>query len=106
MTDQKRTLLQRAITTFGKDTQINKAVEELGELVTALGRFEGNRQAAAPEYNRMMDNIAEEIADVRIMMYQLCMIYDLEERAVQWEYYKLGRLKDRLDLEERTHVKE
>ena len=98
MTETCRALLERAIQTYGAPRQIMKAVEELGELSAALGRFEGARDAVAPEYNRLLDNLAEEIADVRVMLDQLCLIYDLEGRADQWRMYKLDRLYDRLNV--------
>lgn len=59
-----------------------------------------NPGAPNPDYNQRVDHVAEEIADVRIMLDQLCMIFDIEARAGQWRYHKLQRLKERLDAME------
>ena len=97
MTDTIRNLLQRAIDTHGAQIQIFKAMEEMGELTQALAKLAGNPDAPNPDYNQMVDHVAEEVADVRIMLEQICMIFDIEERAVRWRWHKLQRLKDRLD---------
>ena len=97
MTDTIRALLQRAISYHGAQIQIFKTVEEMGELTQALAKLAGNPDAPNPDYNQMVDHVAEEVADVRIMLDQLCMIFDVEDRAVRWRWHKLQRLKDRLD---------
>ena len=100
MTDAIRALLQRAIDTNGPINQVVKAFEEQGELAQALAKLAVNTGAPNPDYNQMADHVAEEIADVRIMLEQVCMIFDIEERAQQWRYHKLQRLKERLDAME------
>ena len=100
MTDAIRTLLQRAIDINGPMTQTIKAFEEQGELAQALAKLAVNTGAPNPDYNQMVDHVAEEIADVRIMLDQVCMIFDIEERARQWRWHKLTRLKERLDARE------
>lgn len=100
-TDNIRALLQRAISTYGSMNQLFKASEEIGELLTAIGRFEASGEDwKAPEGPKMLDNIAEEVADVRIMLDQICMIYAIEDRAGQWRNHKLARLKERIDRKE------
>ena len=101
MTEQTRALLQRAIDHYSVTAQIYKTMEEMGELIHAIARFEAAPQGAAPEaLAAMRDNIAEEIADVEIMLEQLRMIYMIGDEAKAWEYKKLMRLRDRLDGEE------
>lgn len=104
MTDTIRKLLQRAIDIHGAQIQIFKAVEEMGELTQALAKLAGNPDAPNPDYNQMVDHVAEEVADVRIMLEQLCMIFDVEDRAVRWRWHKLQRLKERLDQRERLSL--
>ena len=103
MTDNIRALLQRAIDTHGAQIQIFKAVEEMGELTQALAKLAGNADAPNPDYNQMIDHVTEEVADVRIMLDQICMIFDVEDRAGQWRWHKLQRLKERLDQMETPH---
>ena len=75
--------------------------EDSPGLVAPDGSVKGataiNADAPNPDYNQMVDHVAEEVADVRIMLDQLCMIFDVEDRAVRWRWHKLQRLKDRLD---------
>lgn len=84
MTEVRRKLLGEAIAHWGPAHQAEKAVEELAELIRAVARDD-------------VDNIAEEIADVRIMIDQLEMIYGIEDRSREWEWKKLVRLKERLE---------
>ena len=100
MTEQIRTLLERSIKYHGAKVQAWKAVEELGELTQALAKLMGDLRAPNPDYNRMVDHVAEEVADVRITLEQILMIFDIEDRAGQWRYEKLKRLKERLDSQE------
>lgn len=97
MTSQKRRLLQRAIDHYGPQTQQWKAIEELGELIQAAAKLcAGQDRLSGAAREQAVDHVAEEIADARIMLQQLCMILDVEERAVQWEYHKLARLRERI----------
>ncbi|MDO4212222.1 MAG: hypothetical protein Q4D23_11035 [Bacteroidales bacterium] len=78
----------KAVTLFGNEHQIMKAIEEMGELTTALIQYRDGR--VTPE------DVETEIADVRIMMEQLAFIFD--EDFVDLEYRrKLDRLKNTLD---------
>jgi NTP pyrophosphatase (non-canonical NTP hydrolase) len=67
MNESQKSILVRAINHFGVDHQIDKAIEECGELVTALARRRLERSHR--------EDIAEEIADVIIMMGQLRIIF-------------------------------
>lgn len=86
-TDQKATLVH-AINHFGVDHQIDKAIEEMGELITALSRRRLDRSRR--------EDIAEEIADVIIMANQLRIIYggQMVDEIVQ---QKLDRLERYID---------
>lgn len=75
--DTEKELIKRAIEAFGLTHQINKAIEELGELISAIAR-------------RNRSNIAEEIADVRIMCKQLEIIFEIDAEVFKAE--KLERL--------------
>lgn len=77
---------EAAIKKYGKDAQIVKSLEELGELVTAI----------CQNYNgRPVGHVLDEIADVFIMIRQLRIIYgaDLVDQKIQ---FKLGRLLSRM----------
>lgn len=59
-------IYRQAVERFGPTHQINKAVEELGELTQALMRYQNDEP--------VIGNVAEEIADVEIMIEQLKII--------------------------------
>lgn len=77
-----------AVKMWGKDKQLWKAAEEMGELTRALSRNNRGEDNA--------DNIAEEIADVEIMLYQLKQIFDCEAATDKWREKKLVALLRRV----------
>ena len=82
--ETRKQILEAAIDYFGRGPQRDKAIEELSELIYALARCD--------DFN----NLAEEMADVRIMLDQLEIIFDNRER--RWETKKLARLNRRLKV--------
>lgn len=84
MNNVRRVILKAAISYYGSANQITKAIEELSELIRALARCND------------VDNIAEEMADVRIMLDQLEIMFDNHDRVREIEYEKLTRLRDRI----------
>ena len=84
MNNTRRMILEKAIEHYGKGPQRDKAIEELSELIRALARSDDH------------DNIAEEMADVRIMLDQLEIIFENHEAVRIWELRKLRRLDQRL----------
>ena len=77
-------ILTAAIRKYGPGAQQFKAIEELSELIRALAR------ADDPE------NVAEEMADVRIMLDQLELIFRNGQKVAKWEVKKLRRLDGRV----------
>lgn len=83
------TTLERAIEIYGKDMQLNIAIEELSELIKEIckNKRESNNR----------DNIIEEMADCYIMLEQLEIIFDIEpfelHKAIN---AKLSRLENML----------
>lgn len=83
MDDFKRQgVLKRAINLWGSDMQSDIAIEEMAELTQALIKLR------RPDTNRSewIKRLGEEIADVRIMMDQLNLIYgdtkDIEAKRI------------------------
>lgn len=81
-----------AVHTYGKDLQRMTAIEEMAELTQALSK--DKRYPNTPE---VLDNIAEEIADVRIMLDQLEYIYDCSNKVEEYRKKKIYRLVDRIN---------
>ena len=83
MDNVREKILTAAIQKYGRGTQQFKAIEELSELIRALARFDD-------------ENIAEEMADVRIMLDQLEIIFGNGQKVARWEVMKLRRLDQRV----------
>lgn len=79
-----------AVQHYGPEHQKRKAVEEMGELITALSREQDGR--ATPE------QVITEIADVHLMVRQLMVIYGIEPCLAEYEK-KQRRLLRRMDKE-------
>lgn len=82
-------LLQRAIAKYGKDAQMKMVLEEMSELqkeICKMWRGKDNREA-----------IAEEVADVEIMLDQLKLMLDIPYQVEQHRQNKLQRLQERLE---------
>lgn len=85
--DDKR-IYSEALYKYGAKMQETVCIEELSELQKALCKhIRGNGS---------MTDIAEEIADVQIMLAQMILLFDLESSVEKWRDIKLERLRDRL----------
>ena len=85
-------ILLSALTKWGAGMQTVMVFEEMAELQKELCKS-----------LRGQDNrgyIAEEIADVRIMLDQMVILHDCAEDVDTWRKVKLGRLEKRLSAQE------
>ena len=82
-------VLQRALDTYGSTLQIAMVFEEMSELQKELCKH--LRGSGSQE------NIAEEIADVEIMMEQMKMLFNCEAAVLQVREKKVKRLKERME---------
>lgn len=89
----KDKILKSAIARYGKTAQMIIAMEEMAELTKELSKF---LRGAHNE-----DAIAEEIADVRIMLEQLEIMFDCAGAAAVYKAAKVERLRKRLADTER-----
>ncbi len=80
----KTILYKKAMEKFGEIKQLNKAIEELSELIRAISRIETENDK---------NNLSEELADVRIMIEQIERHFDLEDKVEVWKKFKLDRLE-------------
>jgi hypothetical protein len=78
-------LASEALKKYGKTNQINKAIEELGELVSDLARYQNNTV--------MILDLVGEIADCTIMLAQLRQIFG-EDTVDGILEQKLNRLEN------------
>lgn len=86
---ERSEILEAAIARYGEKAQMIIAMEEMAELTKELSKF---LRGAHNE-----DAIAEEIADVRIMLDQLEIMFDCAGTAALYESVKVERLRKRLE---------
>lgn len=87
---ERERIYKKAIEQFGPFHQNVIAIEEMAELIKELSknyRGEANRE-----------NIAEEVADVRIMLEQLCIIYNIKDDVERQMKKKIDRLEKKMEL--------
>lgn len=82
-------VLQRALDTYGSAMQIVVVFEEVSELQKELCKYLRGRGS--------FEHIAEEIADVEIMLEQMKMLFCCTDDVRNERRRKVERLKDRLD---------
>ena len=88
--DERKAIYGTALERWGAEAQTMMAIEEMSELtkeICKLGRDKGD-----------MDSLADEIADVTIMLEQLRLIYNLNDQVCEHMDSKIRRLADRLGL--------
>ena len=88
MTEKERAIFQKALDTWGGDAQSLCLLEELAELQDALCKHKRGRRTTA--------DIAEEIADVGIMLDQMKLYFRVEEEVKAQRARKTARVEERL----------
>lgn len=86
--EERAKIYAQAVDTFGRNNQVTVAIEEMSELIKELcktKRLEGR-----------LVNLAEEIADVTIMLEQLRIMYDVNELACAFMDAKVQRLAKKI----------
>lgn len=86
----KRTLLMGALEKWGPEAQTRKLSEEMAELWGEICHAQLGRGEP--------DKLAEEIADVRIMLDQMAVLFGCEEKVNEMTDKKLERLAERMGL--------
>jgi hypothetical protein len=101
-------VLDSAIQVYGISNQLDMAIEECAELIQAINKIKrnftideikniknGNHIFKSTEDAIVYNNVCSEIADVKIMLYQLEKIFDKNNIDIS-EERKLIRLEERL----------
>lgn len=89
MKEEQIEVLKKAIDSLGNEFQMNIAIEELSELIKEICKYF--------RYGDNEDKIAEEMADVEIMLYQLKMIFNNNDLVNKVKDQKIERLKNKLN---------
>lgn len=97
--EQEKSILQKAIETYGVNAQIDVAVEELAELTKALVKDRRNCTFSKDALRILVEgrlSVYDGIADALIMLEQLQMIFDCEKDVKEIKGQKIRRLENRL----------
>ena len=95
--EETKSLLHRAVYTYGCSAQQDVAIEEMSELTKALLKFRRAGTLVDEETKgKLRSDVAEEVADVLITIEQLKIMFDIEDDVEDWKEKKLNRLKERL----------
>lgn len=87
--ESRRNVYRAAVNHFGSEHQLNKFDEELGEFLTEYGRMRNGGRGDRKK-------LAEELADLTIMLEQLRLIFDINDLVVDYMDMKVLRLLDQL----------
>ena len=82
---------QLAVDKWGEELQIKVAIEECAELIKELAKLGRMINGSS------IENIAEEIADVEIMLQQLKIIFGCDFDVENFKLNKIERLNQRLN---------
>lgn len=89
-------ICRRALEAFGEEAQMVMAIEEMSELTKELCKHRRGRDN--------VEAIAEEIADVEIMLRQMAILFDCSFTVDKFRRYKLERLAGRIkEVKEHEH---
>jgi len=87
---KKSETLKKAISLWGKNAQIDIAIEELSELITAIQHFRRGKASR--------ESVLSEIADVEIMCQQLKTIFEDSGEVEKIKEEKIAKLHKRFDI--------
>ena len=88
--DERKAVYEKAVETWGAEAQVWMVLEEMSELQKELYKLRRGK--------RDLDALADEIADVTIMLEQLRLIFRLNDQVCEHMDQKILRLKDRLGM--------
>ena len=86
--EERNNIYMKALEKWGANAQLTMVYEELGELATALARYERGRTTD--------EDVITELADVTIMCEQMALLFGQEKYEEEIEN-KINRLTERLN---------
>ena len=91
-TKSEQETFAKAIETYGEASQLIVLFEEMSELQKEICK--------SIRYNKrqLKTKVAEELADVEIMLEQVKMIFDIDDDVEMWRLDKVVRLRERLGI--------
>ena len=96
VTKEKQEIYKEAVNQWGEDAQINMAIEEMAELISALQHYRRHESWGGKV---TVADIADEVADVEIMMEQLRFMFNIDSLYLfNIKEQKLDRVKRLLQI--------
>ncbi len=92
--------LKMIIEHYGIESQVRQTMKECAELIQALNEYL-RVKGDLPEYKAVLD-IAEEIADVQIMLEQMKIYFGIEKMTAEIIEKKINRTLERMKKESET----
>lgn len=92
---RRRAVYEDALNTWGAEAQTKMLFEEIGELMQAVCK--AGQVKNWEQRTKVWHNIAEEIADVSIMLGQMAVLFDVEDSVEKCKREKTARLMKRLE---------
>ena len=108
MNKTEKAVFDHALSHYGKDEQMRIAQEECAELISALSKY--HRVETFQAYDkrklqRAINHVAEEIADVQIMLDQLQLMFGFTKKQLdEIRASKIERLDGNLPEEENNAI--
>lgn len=103
MTPEQKEICRQALVQFGIEHQILKAIEECGELIQALSRWSQYRYSqtqSVKKYPEIIGNVAEELADVKIVIQQIQLFASFNTVVEDLTTVKIKRLETLISSED------
>lgn len=87
--EERQRVYEKALAKWGEKLQSTVAIEEMSEVIKEITKMQRG------ELNR--EHMAEEIADARIMMEQMCLMLGINDSVESWMDYKVAALKRKVE---------
>ena len=88
--DERCEVYEKAIGRYGADKQMTKAIEEMSELTKEICKFKIGAGS--------LENLAEEVADVTIMLEQIRLMFAINKEVCEQMDEKILRLERRVSV--------
>lgn len=79
---EREKVYERAINEWGEFSQLDQAIEEMAELIVALNKYKRTNMDLSKRKDEIMENLIEEIADTKMCIEQLEMMFGKDKVSV------------------------
>lgn len=76
---ERENVYQRALDKWGEYSQLDQGVEEMAELILAINKYKRTNMDLSKRKDEIMENLIEEIADVKMCIEQFEMMFGKEK---------------------------